>query len=203
MTKPNYQKLLKMAERAEKHGVVMNDWIVMKSDPSCGTVGCLLGTDQYYDALDSLTEPGDYGYDTDRSLGHASKQACVDSCENLVCYDAEDCPYGLTRRAKDWLFIANHRTNYGRDFGGDNPFAKRFFADCAISKTLVDLDTMTTEVAVRRLRKFIYFKLKQEEIHEAWNNRIHTKHAQAENTEMCLKDFDDIEKETKEVVLNG
>lgn len=75
--------------------------------------------------------------------------------------------YGLTKNEFDWLFL-----------NGPNYYSPA---------SMRNLCETTTEQAVSRLRKFIYFKLKQKEIHDAWNERHHRRHDQAENTGHVLE----------------
>ena len=76
---------------------------------------------------------------------------------------------GLTLNEFNWLFVARPR------FKGPSCIHYRF------------LKEVTTEQAVARLRKFIYYKLKQAEIHKAWNERQHTRGAVCENQQFVPK----------------
>ena len=171
MPKLNFQGLLKMAAVSEEFGVHMNFWVTGQEElpegrtekgHPCGTIGCLAGN--YALASPHIIKKAKDQLQTKKSNRLAANYACETG--------AVEQDLGLNAKQANWLFYGQMISNTNL-MGESLPFAKEIQHD---------LDEMTTEVAVRRLRKFIYFKLKQKEIHDAWNERQHTRHAQSENT---------------------
>lgn len=167
--KPDFQALLNMVHAAEENErFIMSTWIAYgtKYSPSdnlnpCGTAACLVGTfclKYPTDRLQLLTIP-DFTHTVDRLF------ATLDGEESTNITEAAARRFNLTNNEAEWLF-ANSPLN---DLG---PRRNLSFDDAS---------DLSKDRAINRLRKFIYFKLKQEEISEAWNERIHTKHAQCEN----------------------
>lgn len=191
--KPNYQALLRMVDLAEKHEVNMSTWLchIDENDLSedsepiqvsfdgkdseeqedevallkdnfefCNTVGCLAGTYTvaYPESLNvvTLNEVIELWDGTGRT-------APEELLEHL----------GISAREFNWLFLWE-RIYTCFDFCNDKPVVNLEWS--------IPLDSITSDKAVKRLRRFIYHKLKQEEIHEAWNSRYNTKHSQSENT---------------------
>ena len=147
--------------------------ITTYTDPhTCGTVGCLLGTDQFYEHWDTCCRhQTSNGY----FLTDVLDSQITSYCSDLI-HIRKNNEYGLTSREMDYLFLGQFITNYPywNCRSKTNDYYRTIERDI--------LHTIKSAQAIRRLRKFIYFKLKQAEIHEAWNERHHTKHAQAENT---------------------
>lgn len=186
-TNINYQALLRMVTLAEKHDIQMDSWIcyhdedrdsflpalkdccevgwetvtdlVSQSWENCGTVGCLAGT--YTVAYPEVVNAAN----TEKVI-EIWETTGKDIVEDLITH------LGISLREAHWLFLWE-RIKWSKD----------------VCKTIIHshlLESVTGENAINRLRKFIYFKLKQEEIHEAWNSRLHTKHAQSENVDCVL-----------------
>lgn len=195
--KPNYQALLNMASLAQEHEVRMDSWIcfldtntdeftpalvdsgthyamdeitesVTTNWEQCGTVGCLAGTYtiKYPDSINvsTISEVIDAWDTTGRSVIH-----------ELSVH------LGLSNAESNWLFLWERRKYTKARTVGPHLFGTKVIDQCS------SLENITSDAAINRLRKFIYFKLKQEEIHEAWNSRNHTKHAQSENTNHVIE----------------
>ena len=141
--KPNFQRLLLMAQRAEHHTVEMNH--IFKGDhehplPShtCGTIGCLIGTDYAY-----------------RIENCEDISACTYYKESDLIY------YGLTNNEYGWLF---------------DVIPLGLLLNPAVTSIRIRrLKTTSSEQAIGRLRKFIYYHMKKAELHEAWieTNKCH------------------------------
>ena len=199
--RPNYQALLRMVDIAEKHRVNMSTWLCLDADEDeptqvtfdncideseqdqmtcdlqksydfCETVGCLAGT---------------YTMAYPESI-HASSLEDVIMTWDSAGRSAPDGllnHLGITEAEFKWLFLWDRITTHFYGDGGylfDRTEVGEVFRHFKNIEKVYPLDSVTTEKAVRRLRRFIYHKLKQEEIHEAWNSRYNTKHSQSENT---------------------
>jgi hypothetical protein len=186
-TNINYQSLLRMVTLAEKHDIQMDSWICYHDDDrdtflpalkdygdmdweyitdlvcysweNCGTVGCLAGT---Y----TMAYPESIGVKSSDSVIEMWNDAGKGVIEELVAH------LGISSNEANWLFLWE-RYKWSKE-------VNKVISHCH------QLESVTGEKAINRLRKFIYFKLKQEEIHEAWNSRLHTKHAQSENVNCVL-----------------
>ena len=154
------QELLYMVKASEKRDLFMGSYY---HDTLCGTQGCLVGN---Y-ALEKVQEDEDFFHLQDAEwIFDLNSMDYDEALERMSEY------FGISKYYVKWLFIGVFSTY---DNTGFFPYDK----DCYTH----DLNEFNKDKrAVKRLRKFIYFKLKQAEIHEAWNERHHTRHAQAENT---------------------
>jgi len=182
--KPNYQALLRMIDLAERHEVNMSTWVCFDGDEKheqasfdgkleceaavmldsiqrsydfCSTVGCLAGT---------------YTIAYPKSINVTSIEEVVKVWDSTGRHPIPELldHLGISKMEFDWLFLWQRRRTR---------VINHSVHVLEFSKELNEIDT---EAAVRRLRRFVYHKLKQEEIHEAWNSRYNTKHSQSENT---------------------
>ena len=195
--KPNYQALLRMVDLAEKHEVNMSTWLChidendfsIDSEPIqisfdgkdsdeqeeevtllkdnfefCNTVGCLAGT---------------YTVAYPESLNVVTLNEVIELWDGVGRTAPEELleHLGISAREFNWLFLWERIYTCFHMTGSDNSIPTYTNLEkCHI------LDEIRSDKAVKRLRRFIYHKLKQEEIHEAWNSRYNTKHSQSENT---------------------
>jgi hypothetical protein len=166
------QELLYMVNASEKRDLHMDSYY---HDTPCGTKGCLVGN---Y-ALEKVQEDEDFFH-----LQDAEWIFDLNSMDYDVAIRRMSEYFGIPERYVKWLFIGLFTTV---EWGMPN---ERYCYFDSLNELNED------KRAVKRLRKFIYFKLKQAEIHEAWNERHHTRHAQAENTAFIQNvDNEKIEKE--------
>jgi hypothetical protein len=158
------QELLYMVKASEKRDLYMGAYY------NCGTHGCLVGN---Y-ALEKVQEDKDFFHlQDDEWIFDLNSMYYDEALERMSEY------FGISKYYVKWLFIGIFSTTDENGFPHDK---------YCYTHTLNEFNT--DKRAVKRLRKFIYFKLKQAEIHEAWNERHHTRHAQAENTAF-LQNADD------------
>jgi len=129
---------------------------------TCGTSGCLLGT---YLSHNTKIEENIVTYHLNEAWFHDRRAMEEGSLAGLLSH------LGLTGPEFCWLFLIKRRV-----WNGCSTYPKR------TTHKGHGIEGVKTKEAVRRLRKFIYFKLKQKEIHEAWNERHHTRGAEAKNT---------------------
>ena len=128
---------------------------------SCGTNGCLIGSFCLANQNDNLKL-----YKTGGNFS-----VCLNYIVDPITAISKR--FNISENCAKWLFELNPLKFMKRNvFYGDDP---------------VD---MSGEDAIKRLRKFLYFKMKQDEIHETWNNRYHKKHDQSENTGYVAEKID-------------
>ena len=153
MGKIDFQGLLNVAKAGEENPELDMGYWVR--DISCGTKACLIGSF-------CLANPEDELKLQKLSTGMVPYIGDYKYNSDPVRDIAKR--FGISYNFADWLFDENPTSNM------------RYYSTG-------DAHNISGTKAIRRLRKFIYYKMKQEEIHEAWNERYHTKHAQCENTE--------------------
>ena len=153
----NIQELINLANEAEKRGVEMSKWLFkgqqLKDNWECGTVGCLAGT---YAVMKNMVTQGPPKGIFESSFTLPNRHWTWIVTVGTRVRDA----LGLTTAEYAWVFLLRSPTG----------------------PTRTDwLHIINTDRAVERLRKLIYFKIKQNEINAEWNDRLHTRHAQAKN----------------------
>jgi len=197
--KPNYQALLRMVDLAEKHEVNMSTWLCHidandfeETEPIqitfdckdldeqedevallkdnfefCNTVGCLAGT---------------YTVAYPESINATTLTEVIELWDGVGRTAPEELlkHLGISVREFNWLFLWERV--YTVFIEETNPHRIGTVLSVKNLEKTYSLDSITSRKAVKRLRRFIYHKLKQEEIHEAWNSRYNTKNSQSENT---------------------
>lgn len=165
----NTQALMNLVSYAEQRGVKMDSWFCYDEDDffsdssdwnllyAASEMSDMCGTVGCLLGTYLVAEKERFKsfFDRQRSLDHVVWNHVEGICEHL----------GISEAEFNWLFTWERK--YWRS---------------GISRCCNRLEEATSEKAIRRVRRFIYFKLKQAEIHEAWNERHHTRGAECKNT---------------------
>ena len=145
--KIDFQGLLNVAKAAEEFPHIdMSNWVNYDVDfgTGCGTAACLVGSYCLAYEEDELYLDKDIPiYGTE--LPKPTHDAAIAM------------RFGITENEAAWLFTYNPLQAPGHSY----------------YKLTKDPASMSKSEALARLRKFIYYKMKQSELHEAWVERHH------------------------------